>query len=132
MSRNCDRVGRHCTDKPSNCLVRLGNPGFELRHDKNPTISLAHGHSPLFIPNRALDFHPRALVDQLWTFRIDGKGLCDISQSEERSFPVLRLGREVESNEWLGRGWLGLAVGPTEKGYAPFMWWRIRGSPRLR
>jgi hypothetical protein len=102
-------------DKPSDCLVRLGNPGFELRHDKNPTLSLAHGHSHLFVPNRALDFHQRALVDQLRTFRIDGKGLRDISQSEERSFPVFRLGREVESNEWLGRGGLGLIVVPTEK-----------------
>src|SRR6267154_6618451 len=132
MSRNCGRVGHHCTDKPSGCLVRLGDPGFEVGHDKNPTLSVAHGHCHLFIPNRTLDFRQRAHVDQLRTFRIDGVGLGDISQSEERSFPVLRLGREVESNEWLGRGRLGSIVVPTEKGYAPFMLWSIRGSPGLR
>src|SRR5258708_459878 len=133
MRRNCDRVGHHCTDKPSDRLIRLGNSSFELGHDKDPSLSLAHGHCHLFIPDRTLNFHQCALVDQLRTFRIDSKGLRDIFHSQEGSPPVLCLGGEVEGNEGLGRGWWGWITVPTEKsGYAPFMWGRIMGNPGLR
>src|SRR6266850_323113 len=99
VSRNCDGVWHHRTNKPSNSLVRLGDSGIKLRHDKDPTLSPAHGHCHFLTPDHTLNFHQRALVDELRAFRINGKGLSDALQSEEWYPLVLRLRREIERDE---------------------------------
>lgn len=103
VSRHSDRKRHNCTNEPSDCLVRLRNPCFKLRHDEDPTFSPSHIHCRIFIANFPLDLHQCTLVDELWTLRINGEGLRDILKGEERFLSVLWLRGEVEGDSGSGR-----------------------------
>ena len=129
VSKYSDRKRGDCTNEPSDCLVRLRNPGFKLGHDEDPTFSPSHIHCRVITANFSLDLHQCTLVDELWTLGIDGEGLRDILKGEESLLSVLWLRGEVEADDGWLRPLLRLIFFPTEKGRdAPFT--LRRASPR--
>jgi hypothetical protein len=120
VSRYSDRKRHDCTNEPSDCLVRLRNPGFKLGHDEEPTFSPSHIHCRVVAANFSFDLHQCTLVDELWTLGIDGEGLRDLLKAEKWFLSVLWLRGEVEGDDGL-RLLLRLMFFPTENGRdAPF------------
>src|ERR1700761_7295289 len=117
VSKYSYRKRRDCTNEPSDCLVRLRNPSFQLGHDEDPSFSPSHILCRGVVTAKCShDLHQCTLVDKLWTLGIDGEGLRDILKGEGSFLSLLWLREEVEADDGWLRPLLRLIFFPTEKG----------------